>query len=71
MERIILSRLEGYVDGKKFMDVEQDDFRRYHCTTYAVLKSVQAIREGFNSKQRTAAYFIDLEKDMIQYGEND
>ncbi|MEW8545066.1 MAG: reverse transcriptase domain-containing protein, partial [Candidatus Thiodiazotropha sp.] len=62
MERIILSRLEGYVEGKNLMDVEQEGFRRYHCTTYAVLKLVQAIREGFNSKERTAACFIDLEK---------
>ena len=50
------------MEGKKFMDVEQDGFRRYHCTTYAILKSLQAIREGFNSKERTAAYFIDLGK---------
>ena len=62
MERIVLSRLEAYVEGKRLLDEEQQGFRRFHCMTYAVLKLVQSIREGFGNKESTLACFIDLEK---------
>ena len=48
MERIILTRLEAFVEQKGLLDVEQEGFRRFHCTTYATLKLVQDIKEGFN-----------------------
>ena len=62
MERIILARLEAYVYGNRLLDEEQQGLRRFRCTTYAVLKLVQAIREGFRNKESTLACFIDLEK---------
>ena len=62
MERIVLSRLEAYVEGKRLLDEEQQGFRRFHYTTYAVPKLVQSIREGFGNKESTLACFIDLEK---------
>ena len=62
MERIILARLEAYIEGNRLLDEEQQGFRRFRCTTYAVLKLVQAVREGFNKKESTLACFIDLEK---------
>ena len=62
MERIVLSRLEAYVEGKRLLDEEQQGFRRFCCTSYAVLKLVQSIREGVGEKQSTVACFIDLEK---------
>ena len=62
MERIKLSRLEAYVEGKRLLDEEQQGFCRFHCTTYAVLKLVQSIREGLGKKESTFACFIDLEK---------
>ena len=62
MERIILTRLEAFVEQKGLLDVEQEGFRRFHCTIYATLKLVQDIKEGFNEGEATAAYFIDLEK---------
>ena len=62
MERIVLTRLEAFVEGNNLIDEEQEGFRRYHCTTYAVLKLVQDIKEGFNNGEMTAACFIDMEK---------
>ena len=62
MERIILTRLEAFVEGKGLLDEEQEGFRRFHCTTYAVLKLVQDIKEGFNNGEATAVCSIDLEK---------
>lgn len=44
------------------MDEEQEGFRRYHCTTYAVLKLVQDIKKGLYNGEMTAACFIDMEK---------
>ena len=51
MERIVLSRLEAYVEGKRLLDEEQQGFRRFRCTSYAVLKLVQSIREGFGKRR--------------------
>ena len=62
MERIVLSRLEAYVEQKRLLDEEQQRFRRFRCTSYAVLKLVQSIREGFGKKESILACFIDLEK---------
>ena len=45
MERIVLSRLEAYVEGKRLLDEEQQGFREFRCTSYAVLKLVQSIRD--------------------------
>lgn len=61
MERIVLTRLEVFVEGNNLIDEEQEGFRRYHCTTYAVLKLVQDIKEGFNNGEMTAAHFTDME----------
>ena len=62
MERIILARLEAYIEENRLLDEEQQGFRMFWCTNYAVLKLVQAVREGFNKKESTLACFIDLEK---------
>ena len=44
------------------LDEEQQGFRRFHCTAYAVLKLVQSICEGFGNKESTLACFSDREK---------
>ena len=62
LEWIILARLEAYIKGNRLLDEEQQGFRRFLCTTYAVLKLMQAVPEGFNKKESTLACFIDLEK---------
>ena len=62
MERIFLCRLEAYVEGKIMLDEEQQGFCRFRCTSYAVLKLVQSIREDFGKKETTVACFIVLEK---------
>ena len=60
MERIITSRLEAHIEGNHIIDAEQDGFRRKHSTVHAVLRLVQAIHNGFERDQYTAAIFIDL-----------
>lgn len=62
MERVVLTRLEAHIEGNHLLDVEQEGFRRFHSTTYAVLNLVQAIKEGFENGDATVECFIDLEK---------
>ena len=51
MERIVLSRLEAYVEGKRLLDEEQQGFRRFHCIAYAVLKLVQSFVKALETRR--------------------
>ena len=48
MERIVLKRLGSHVESNQLLDTQQEGFRRYHSTTYAVTRLVQSIANGFN-----------------------
>jgi len=62
MERIITSRLEGYVKTNDILDEEQEGFRHYRSTTNALLNLTQSIVDGFNEEKFTLAVLIDFEK---------
>ena len=62
MERIITSRLEGYVETNDILDEEQEGFRHYRSTTNAFLSLTQSITDGFNEEKCTLAVLIDFEK---------
>ncbi|VDI01222.1 Hypothetical predicted protein [Mytilus galloprovincialis] len=62
MERIVTSRLEGYVESKFILDKEQEGFRHFRSTDNALLTFVQNIFNGFNKDESTIALMIDLEK---------
>lgn len=62
MERIIIHRLYGYVEHHELLDREQEGFRKFRGTSQALLRLTQDIYNGFNDKQHTVAFFIDLEK---------
>ena len=47
---------------RKLLDPQQEGFRRYHSTTYAVTRLVQSIVNGFNKNNQTLACFVDLAK---------
>ena len=53
MEGIVLSRMEAIVEGGGLTDAEQEGFRQFHSTTFAVLKLVQEIRQCFNEGKYT------------------
>lgn len=44
------------------MDKEQEGFRKFRGTSDALLRISQDIFNGFNSKEHTAALFVDVEK---------
>ncbi|MCG8113581.1 MAG: reverse transcriptase domain-containing protein, partial [Candidatus Thiodiazotropha taylori] len=62
LERIITSRLYGFVEHFKLLDKEQEGFRRFRGTQDALLRITQDIFNGFNKHEHTAALFIDIEK---------
>ena len=61
MERIITSRLEGYVETNDILDEEQEEFRHYRSTKNALLNLTQSIVDGFNEEKFTLAVLIDFE----------
>ena len=55
MERIVLKRLESHVESNQLLDPQQEDFRRYHSTTYAVTR-LMCVQEF--SEQRFFAFIF-------------
>ena len=62
LERIVTSRLYGYVEHFKLLDKEQEGFRKFRGTQDALRRLTQDIHNGFNKNEHTAALFIDIEK---------
>lgn len=62
LEKIIVTRLYGYVEHHDLLDKEQEGFRRFRSTTQALLRLTQDIANGFNNREMTVAVMIDLEK---------
>ena len=62
LERIITYRLYGFVEHFKLLDKEQEGFRKFRGTSYALLRLSQDIYNGFNAREHTAALFVDVEK---------
>ena len=41
------------MESNQLLDPQQEGFRRYHSTTYAVTRLVQSIVNGFNKNNHT------------------
>ena len=63
MEKLIATRLYGFVEHHKLLDREHEGFRRYRGTSEALLKITQDIVNGINKKERTLAVILDIEKE--------
>ena len=62
MEKIIVTRLYGFVEHHNILDEEQEGFRRFRGTTQALLRLTQDIMNGFNARESTLAALVDMEK---------
>ena len=62
MEKIIVTRLYGFVEHHNLLDKEQEGFRRFRGTSQALLCFTQSIVNGFNVKESTLAAMVDIEK---------
>ena len=62
LERIITTRLYGFIEHNKIIDEDQEGFRKFHGTCHALLRLTQDIYDGFNSKNKTLVAFVDMAK---------
>ena len=62
LERIITVRLNGFIEYSKIIDQEQEGLMRFHSTTHALMRLLQDIYNGFNSKEKSLVASIDKEK---------
>ncbi|GFT92026.1 RNA-directed DNA polymerase from mobile element jockey [Trichonephila clavipes] len=61
-EKIILARLNDYLDREKILIPEQHGFRPRLSTSHQLLRVVEFIKEGNNNDECTAAVFLDIQK---------
>ena len=62
MEKIIATRLYGFVEHNNLLDREQEGFRRFRGTSQALLCFTRDIVNEFNAKESTLAVMVDFEK---------
>ncbi|GFX14749.1 RNA-directed DNA polymerase from mobile element jockey [Trichonephila clavipes] len=61
-EKIILARLNDYLEREKILIPEQHGFRPRLSTSHQLLRVVEFIKEGNNNDECTAAVFLDIQK---------
>ncbi|GFX76230.1 RNA-directed DNA polymerase from mobile element jockey [Trichonephila clavipes] len=61
-EKIILARLNDYLEREKILISEQHGFRPRLSTSHQLLRVVEFIKEGNNNDECTAAVFLDNQK---------
>ncbi|GFQ83750.1 RNA-directed DNA polymerase from mobile element jockey [Trichonephila clavata] len=61
-ERIILARLNDYLESQSILIPEQYGFRPRHSTTHQLLRVFEFIKEANDKNQNTATVFLDIQK---------
>ncbi|GFT87273.1 probable RNA-directed DNA polymerase from transposon X-element [Trichonephila clavipes] len=61
-EKIILARLNDYLEREKILIPEQHGFRPRLSTSHQLLRVVEFIKEGNYNDECTAAVFLDIQK---------
>lgn len=59
-ERMILARLNWYLENQNLLTEEQAGSRQNRSTTYQLTKLMQGIRRAFNQQERVLAVFVDF-----------
>jgi len=61
-ERVLLNRLMEFVEERKLIPEEQFGFMAGCSTTHQLLRLMESITEGFQTRQTTIAVFLDISK---------
>mgnify|MGYP000415626391 CR=1 FL=1 len=61
MERMVMARLNWFLESQELLTVEQAGFRPNLSTAYQLTKFTQDIKESFNNKESILALFIDFQ----------
>lgn len=69
LEKIIFNQLEEYLDSHQLLDPLQCGFRKGHSTQTAIVKLVNDIRTGMESRKITVLVLFDFTKafDMVSH----
>ena len=59
-ERMILARLNWYLENQNLLTEEQAGFRPHRSTTYQLTKLTQGVKRAFNQQESVLAVFIDF-----------
>lgn len=59
-ERLILFRIQKFLDKKKILIMNQSGFRKSRQTKDNILTVIQTAQEGFNLGEKTTAIFFDI-----------
>ena len=59
-ERMILARLNWYLENQNLLTKEQAGFQQNRSTTYQLTKLTQGIKRAFNQQESVLAVFVDF-----------
>lgn len=62
LERIILARLQPWLEDAAAIPNEQHGFRAQHSTAHQLMRVTKYITQGFNRRQATGAILLDVAK---------
>jgi len=62
LEKLVHTKLTGFLEGRGLLSLSQFGFRTAHSTTHPATHLMNFISEAFNNKQHVAAIFCDLSK---------
>jgi Reverse transcriptase (RNA-dependent DNA polymerase)/Endonuclease-reverse transcriptase len=60
LEKVVLARLQSFIDANNILIDQQCGFRKEHSTADQLLRVVHHISHGFNTNRSTGAVFLDV-----------
>ena len=64
-EKVMYSRLMGFLDDQNLIYVRQFGFRKHHSTTHALINIIERIRKCLDKGELACGVFVDLKKPLI------
>jgi hypothetical protein len=61
MERMVMARLNWYLETQQLLTPEQEGFRPKLSTSHQLKKFTQSVKEAFNNKESILAVFVDFQ----------
>ena len=59
-ERMVLERLAGYLDSKRFFSAAQSGFRKHHSTLDQLYRLISRVQESFVRREHVSVAFLDI-----------
>jgi hypothetical protein len=62
MERMVMARLNWYLETQQPPTPKEASFRPKHSTSHQLIKFTQSVKEAFNNKESVLAVFVDFQR---------